>query len=108
MTDHQAGRLDVARKDSKRAGAGRRRDRGTLLGVLDMQEEAASEGEERIRATLAQRDDVPDFFDDLGLCLRCARPPWRPWPSIAQALGRRPAYARPGATSAWICTARSS
>ncbi|HJX58310.1 MAG TPA: DUF5672 family protein, partial [Thiobacillus sp.] len=94
MAHHQAGRLAAARKDYEAALA-----LGTdvmaehYLGVLDMQEGRPSEGERRIRATLAKRDDVPDFFNNLGLCLRAQGRLEEAVAEYRKALDRHPAYA---------------
>lgn len=94
MAHHQAGRLAAARKDYEAVLA-----LGTdvmaehYLGVLDMQEGRPSEGERRIRATLAKRDDVPDFFNNLGLCLRAQGRLEEAVAEYRKALDRHPAYA---------------
>jgi tetratricopeptide (TPR) repeat protein len=71
MADHQAGRLAAARQGYESVlvlGADAVAEH--YLGVIEMQEQRPVEGERRIRAALAQRDDLPDFFNNLGLCLR--------------------------------------
>src|SRR4030067_774084 len=94
MAHHQAGRLATARKDYEAVLA-----LGTdvmaehYLGVLDMQEGRPSEGERRIRATLAKRDDVPDFFNNLGLCLGAQGSLEEAVAEYRKALDRHPAYA---------------
>jgi tetratricopeptide (TPR) repeat protein len=71
MAHHQAGRLADARKGYEAVLAlGADAVAEHYLGVLDMQEKRPSDGERRIRAALAKRGDVPDFFNNLGLCLR--------------------------------------
>lgn len=71
MVDHQAGRLARARQGySALRALGPDAMAEHYLGVLDMQEGRPGEGEARIRAALAMRDDVPDFHNNLGLCLR--------------------------------------
>ncbi len=71
MADHQAGRLGSARQGYEAVLAqGAHAVAEHYLGVIEMQEQRPVEGERRIRAALAQRDDLPDFFNNLGLCLR--------------------------------------
>lgn len=70
-THHQAGRLGEARRLYEAVLAqGANTMAEHYLGVLDMQEGRPREAEARLRATLAKRSDVPDFFNNLGLCLR--------------------------------------
>lgn len=71
MADHQAGRLGDARRGYQSV-LGQRPDALAehYLGVLDMQEQRPAEGERRMRAALTVRDDLPDFRNNLGLCLR--------------------------------------
>jgi tetratricopeptide (TPR) repeat protein len=71
MADHQAGRLVAARRGYDAVLAlGADAVAEHYLGVIEMQEQRPAGGERRIRAALAQRDDLPDFFNNLGLCLR--------------------------------------
>lgn len=71
MADHQAGRLAAARLGYEAVLAqGADAVAEHYLGVLEMQEQRPTEGERRIRAALMQRDDLPDFRNNLGLCLR--------------------------------------
>lgn len=71
MADHQAGGLISARQGYESVLAlGADAVAEHYLGVIEMQEQRPVEGERRIRAALAQRDDLPDFFNNLGLCLR--------------------------------------
>lgn len=94
MAHHQAGRLAAARKDYEAVLA-----LGTdvmaehYLGVLDMQEGRPREGENRIRAALAKRGDVPDFFNNLGLCLRAQGRLEEAVAEYRKALDLHPAYA---------------
>lgn len=72
MRKHQTGRLDeaqalyeqVLRLKPDEAIAGQ------YLGVLAMQRGDAIRGEEMIRAAIARRPAMPDFYNNLGLCLR--------------------------------------
>ncbi len=94
MADHQAGRLDAARKGYDAVLAlGDDAVAEHYLGVLDMQEKRPLEGERRIRAALAKRDDVPDFFNNLGLCLRAQGRLEEAVIEYRKALDRHPAYA---------------
>lgn len=71
MADHQAGRLAAARRGYETVLAQRPDALAEhYLGVLDMQEQRPAAGEQRMRAALALRDDLPDFRNNLGLCLR--------------------------------------
>ena len=71
MADHQAGRLAAARQGYESVLAlGADAMAEHYLGVIEMQQQRPVEGERRIRGALAQRDDLPDFFNNLGLCLR--------------------------------------
>ncbi|MDP1644128.1 MAG: DUF5672 family protein [Thiobacillus sp.] len=94
MTHHQAGRLAAARKGYDAVLAlGDDAVAEHYLGVLDMQEGRPREGEGRIRAALAKRDDVPDFFNNLGLCLRAQGRLEEAVAEYRKALDRHPAYA---------------
>lgn len=71
MADHQAGRLSLARQGYLAAlKLGPEAMAEHYLGVLDMQEGRPEEAEGRIRTSLAMRHDMPDFHNNLGLCLR--------------------------------------
>ena len=94
MAHHQAGRLADARKDYEAVLAlGEDAVAEHYLGVLDMQEKRPHEGERRIRAALAKRDDVPDFFNNLGLCLRAQGRLEEAVAEYRKALDLHPAYA---------------
>jgi tetratricopeptide (TPR) repeat protein len=94
MAHHQAGRLADARKGYEAVLAlGADTMAEHYLGVLDMQEGRPREGENRIRAALAQRDDVPDFFNNLGLCLRAQGRLEEAVAEYRKALNLHPAYA---------------
>lgn len=71
LVHHQAGRLLDARRCYQAVLA---QSPSAIvehyLGVLDMQEGRPQEGELRIRTALAIRDDLPDFHNNLGVCLR--------------------------------------
>lgn len=94
LADHQAGRLDAAR-----AGYTAILARGPnaiaehYLGVLDMQAGRPAEGERRIRAALALRADVPDFYNNLGLSLRAQGRLDEAVAEYRRAIGLDPAYA---------------
>ena len=71
MADHQAGRLGAARRGYESVLVQRRDALAEhYLGVIEMQEQRPAEGERRMRAALRLRDDLPDFRNNLGLCLR--------------------------------------
>ena len=94
MADHQAGRLAAARAGYDAVLA--LRDDAVAqhyLGVLEMQAGRPAEGETRIRAALAKRDDVPDFFNNLGLCLRAQGRLNEAVAEYRKALELHPAYA---------------
>ncbi len=94
MADHQAGRLEVARKGYEAVLA--LADDAVAehyLGVLDMQEKRPLDGEKRIRAALAKRSDVPDFYNNLGLCLRAQNRLEEAVAEYRKALDLHPAYA---------------
>lgn len=94
MAHHQAGRLSAARKDYDTVLAlGEDAIAEHYLGVLDMQEQRPREGENRIRAALAKRDDVPDFFNNLGLCLRAQGRLEEAVAEYRKALDLHPSYA---------------
>lgn len=94
MADHQGGRLAAARKGYDALLAlGDDAVAEHYLGVLDMQEARPSEGERRIRAALAKRNDVPDFFNNLGLCLRAQNRLEEAVAEYRKALDLHPAYA---------------
>jgi tetratricopeptide (TPR) repeat protein len=94
MVHHQAGRLAAARKAYDAVLAmGENAMAEHYLGVLDMQEGRPREGESRIRAALVKRDDVPDFFNNLGLCLRAQGRLAEAVAEYRKALDRHPAYA---------------
>ncbi|MBI1284066.1 MAG: tetratricopeptide repeat protein [Thiobacillus sp.] len=94
MTDHQAGRLDAARKGYEAVVAlGDDAIAEHYLGVLDMQDKRPLDGERRIRAALAKRGDVPDFYNNLGLCLRAQNRLEEAVAEYRKALDLHPAYA---------------
>jgi len=94
MAYHQGGRLAAARKGYDAVLAmGDNAMAEHYLGVLDMQEGSPREGENRIRAALAKRDDVPDFFNNLGLCLRAQGRLEEAVAEYRKALDLHPAYA---------------
>lgn len=94
MAHHQAGRLADARKGYDAVLAlGADAVAEHYLGVLEMQEKRPLEGEMRIRAALAKRDDVPDFFNNLGLCLRAQGRLGEAVAEYRKALDLHPAYA---------------
>jgi tetratricopeptide (TPR) repeat protein len=94
MADHQANRLAAARQGYEAVlASGDDAVAEHYLGVLDMQEKRPLEGETRIRAALAKRDDVPDFFNNLGLCLRAQGRLEEAVAEYRKALDRNPAYA---------------
>jgi len=94
MTDHQAGRLEVARKGYEAVLAlGDDAIAEHYLGVLDMQDKRPLDGERRIRAALAKRGDVPDFYNNLGLCLRAQNRLEEAVAEYRKALDLHPAYA---------------
>ncbi len=94
MTDHQAGRLAAAREGYEAVLAlGDDAIAEHYLGVLDMQEKRPLEGEGRIRAALAKRGDVPDFYNNLGLCLRAQNRLEEAVAEYRKALDLHPAYA---------------
>ena len=94
MTEHQTGRLAEAREGYMAALALEQNPVAEhYLGVIEMQEGRPEAGEARIRAALAQRDDIPDFHNNLGLCLRAQ---WRLEEAVAcyrKALDLNPSYA---------------
>jgi len=94
MADHQAGRLAEARRGYESVLA-QRTDAFAehYLGVLDMQEQRPVEGERRMRAALALRDDLPDFQNNLGLCLRAQGRLEEAVAEYRKALDRHPGYA---------------
>ncbi len=94
MADHQAGRLAAARKGYDAVLAlGEDAVAEHYLGVLDMQEMRPLEGERRIRAALAKRGDVPDFHNNLGLCLRAQNRLDEAVAEYRKALDLNPSYA---------------
>jgi len=94
MAHHQAGRLADARKGYDAVLAlGADAVAEHYLGVIEMQEKRPLEGEMRIRAALAKRDDVPDFFNNLGLCLRAQGRLGEAVAEYRKALDLHPAYA---------------
>lgn len=94
MAHHQAGRLAAARNGYEAVLAlGADVIAEHYLGVLDLQEGRPGEAETRIRATLAKRDDIPDFFNNLGLCLRAQGRLEEAVAEYRKALDRHPAYA---------------
>lgn len=93
-THHQAGRLAEARRLYETVLAqGANTMAEHYLGVLDMQEGRPREAEARIRATLAERSDVPDFFNNLGLCLRAQDRLEEAVAAYRKALALHPAFA---------------
>ncbi|MGE3297459.1 MAG: DUF5672 family protein [Porticoccaceae bacterium] len=94
MADHQAGRLGSARQGYERVLVqGAHAVAEHYLGVIEMQEQRPVEGEKRIRAALAQRDDLPDFFNNLGLCLRAQGRLAAAVVEYRKAVARLPTYA---------------
>lgn len=94
MADHQAGRLAAARKGYDAVLAvGDDAVAEHYLGVLDMQEKKPQDGERRIRSALAKRKDMPDFFNNLGLCLRAQGRLEEAVAEYRKALDLHPAYA---------------
>jgi tetratricopeptide (TPR) repeat protein len=94
MQLHQAGRLAEARKGYEAILAqGPEAMAEHYLGVLDMQEGRPVEGEQRIRAALAIRDDLPDFHNNLGLCLRAQDRLEEAITAYRKALDLNPTYA---------------
>jgi tetratricopeptide (TPR) repeat protein len=94
MAHHQAGRLAAARQTYEAVLAqGDDAVAEHYLGVLDMQERRPLDGERRIRAALAKRHDVPDFFNNLGLCLRAQGRLDEAVAEYRKALDLHPAYA---------------
>jgi tetratricopeptide (TPR) repeat protein len=109
MAHHQAGRLADARKGYEAVLAlGADVMAEHYLGVLDMQKGRPHEGENRIRAALAQRDDVPDFFNNLGLCLRAQGRLEEAVAEYRKALNLHPAYAPAWSNLGLICTSSAS
>jgi len=93
-THHQAGRLAMARKGYEAVLAlGDDAVAEHYLGVLEMQEGRPVEGEKRIRSALAKRDDLPDLYNNLGLCLRAQGRLEEAVAEYRRALDRHPAYA---------------
>jgi tetratricopeptide (TPR) repeat protein len=72
MGHHQAGRLDAAEEIYHRVLANEPQNAIALqyLGVLSMQRGNPAHGEKLIRKALDIRADIPDFHNNLGLCLR--------------------------------------
>lgn len=72
MRKHQAGRLDEAQALYGQVLRLKPDDAiaGQYLGVLAMQRGDPVRGEEMIRAAIARRPAMPDFYNNLGLCLR--------------------------------------
>ena len=94
MADHQAGRLGEARVGYEAVLAVTAAPFAEhYLGVLDMQEGQPEQGEARIRAALAVRDDLPDFYNNLGLCLRAQGRLEDAIAAYRQALALNPSYA---------------
>lgn len=91
---HQAGRLPQARKGYEAVLAlGEDAIAEHYLGVLEMQQGRPIEGEKRIRSALAKRDDLPDLYNNLGLCLRAQGRLEEAVAEYRRALDRHPAYA---------------
>ena len=63
------------------------------LGVLAMQNGDPATGEAQIRAAIAQRSDIPDFHNNLGLCLRLQDRYPEAIAAYRQAVTLNPAYA---------------
>ncbi|MCC6295742.1 MAG: tetratricopeptide repeat protein [Pseudomonadales bacterium] len=94
MADHQAGRLGAARRGYEAVVAQRPDALAEhYLGVLDMQERRLAEGERRMRAALQLRDDLPDFQNNLGLCLRAQGRLDEAVVEYRKVLDRHPGYA---------------
>ena len=94
MQLHQAGRLADARKGYEAIIAnGPDAMAEHYLGVLDMQEGRPVDGEQRIRNALAMRDDLPDFHNNLGLCLRAQNRLDEAITAYRKALDLNPSYA---------------
>ena len=72
MQLHQAGRLEEAEAGYRRVLEQEPQNAIALqfLGVLSMQRGEPERGEQLIRQALGIRADIPDFYNNLGLCLR--------------------------------------
>lgn len=95
MTHHQSGRLDVAREHYERVLL-LEPDNAVAtqyLGVLTMQAGDPVQGEVLIRKALVIRSDIPDFHNNLGLCLRLQGRLEEAIASYRQALAINPGYA---------------
>ncbi len=91
---HQAGRLAEARASYQTILS--QADNAIAehyLGVLDMQEGRPADAEARMRSALAKRDDLPDFHNNLGLCLRAQDRLEEAIAAYRAALDRHPGYA---------------
>lgn len=94
MSRHQARQLRAAREGYLAIlAAGENPVAEHYLGVIDMQEGRPADGEARIRRALARRSDVPDFHNNLGLCLRAQHRLEEAIASYRAALDLHPGYA---------------
>lgn len=95
MGHHQAGRLDAAETLYRRVVEADPRNAIALqyLGVLSMQRGDPVQGEKLIRQALDIRSDIPDFHNNLGLCLRLQDRLREAQDCYRQAVAIRPDYA---------------
>jgi tetratricopeptide (TPR) repeat protein len=95
MDHHQAGRLEAAEALYRRVLEDDPQNAVALqyLGVLSMQRDNPAHGEVLIRQALDIRSDIPDFHNNLGLCLRQQGRLREAQACYRQALAIKPDYA---------------